>query len=103
MLRDRNTVRMVADHWECSSDTVYRLIKSGELPCLRIGGVLRVSREQVEGYEACRTSSGGIPAASTYPGNEAALRFALETEQRRRFGSGASLRGCKKTSPTGTL
>ncbi|MBU6298882.1 MAG: excisionase family DNA-binding protein, partial [Alphaproteobacteria bacterium] len=51
MLRDRNTVKMVADHWGCSTDTVRRLIKSGSLPCLQIGGVVRLSREQVETYE----------------------------------------------------
>ena len=56
-LRDRNTVSMVADHWGCSTATVHRLIKNGTLPCLYLGGVIRITREQVEACEAaCDTS-----------------------------------------------
>lgn len=51
MLRDRNTVAMVAAHWECSPKTVRRRIAEGSLPCLRIGGIIRITREQVEAYE----------------------------------------------------
>jgi len=56
-LRDRNTVAMVANHWGCSAATVHRLIKNGTLACLYLGGVIRITREQVEACEAkCDTS-----------------------------------------------
>jgi excisionase family DNA binding protein len=58
MLRDRNTVRMVAVHWECSVRTVYNRLADGPLLCLRLGGIVRISREQVEAYEAASTSAG---------------------------------------------
>jgi excisionase family DNA binding protein len=48
MLRNRNTIRQVAGHWECSPKTIYRRIADGSLPCLRLGGIVRISREQVE-------------------------------------------------------
>jgi hypothetical protein len=51
MLRDRNTVKMIAEHWACSVATVYRRIESGALDCLRLDGIIRVTREQVEAYE----------------------------------------------------
>ena len=53
-LADRNTVAMVARHWGCSKSTVQRRIADGSLGCLRLGRIVRISREQVEAYErAC--------------------------------------------------
>ena|SRR5579872_5324852 len=52
-LRDLNTVAMVAEHWGCSPRTVQRLIAEGALPCMRLGpGLVRLTRQQVEEYEA---------------------------------------------------
>jgi len=43
---------MIAEHWLVSPRTVSRLIHSGELDCLRIGGTFRITREQAESFEA---------------------------------------------------
>lgn len=64
MLRERNTIRQVADHWACSPKTVYRRIADGSLSCMRLGGVLRISREQVEAYEQGCISSGDTKTTS---------------------------------------
>src|SRR5690348_5757523 len=61
MLRDRNTVRMVAEHWGCSVATVYRRLDDGTLPCLWLQGMIRITREQVEAYEATCTTAARHP------------------------------------------
>jgi hypothetical protein len=73
MLRDRNTVRMVAEHWGCSPDTVYRRLGDGTLACLRIAGMIRVTREQVEACEVAAT----VPGAQL---SAAALRRARQPD-----------------------
>ena len=50
-LQDRNTIAQVAAFWDCSVRTVKRRIKSGELGCLRMGRVVRITRSQVGTYE----------------------------------------------------
>jgi excisionase family DNA binding protein len=100
MLRDRNTVRMVAEHFVCSPDTIYRLIKRGELACLRIGGVVRVTREHVEAFEAQRESRAlAKPDASNAEGftRERNLQKALETARRQRFGGSRRFPGETKS------
>lgn len=42
------TVAQVARHLRVSSTTVYRLVKDGALPCMRIGHALRFTRSDVE-------------------------------------------------------
>ena len=57
-LRDRNTILMVADYWGVSREHVRRLIDTGTLPALRLGGVIRITREQVADCEAaCNTKT----------------------------------------------
>lgn len=51
MLRDRNTVKQLAAHWDCSVQTVYNRIKDGSLACLPGAGALRIAREAVEQFE----------------------------------------------------
>lgn len=78
-LSDRNTVKMVAAYWGCSSETVYRRINDGTLPCLRIAGMIRITREQVEACEAQCTSFGNTPTEiitfSTVPGSRDAFQL----------------------------
>jgi hypothetical protein len=52
VLRDRNTIRMVADFWLVTPPTVKRRIADGTLECLRFGDVVRITREQVLACEA---------------------------------------------------
>src|SRR6202012_5909019 len=57
-LRDRNTVKMVAEHWGCSPDHVRNLIASGTLDAIKLGGVIRITRAHIEECErACSTKA----------------------------------------------
>ncbi len=50
------TVAEVADHMRVSNMTVYRLIKAGELPAIRVGKNYRVRGSDLAGYlDASRT------------------------------------------------
>ncbi|MEW6059935.1 MAG: helix-turn-helix domain-containing protein [Actinomycetota bacterium] len=49
------TVAEVADTMRVSNMTVYRLIKSGELPALRVGKNYRLRESDVDGYLAKRS------------------------------------------------
>lgn len=60
-------VASLAEHWACGTDTVYALIKSGDLQAFKLGGkLLRIRAEEVERYE-CRTdtASNDCEAASS--------------------------------------
>ena len=61
MLRDQYTIRMVAAYWACSTKTVRQLIETGALACVRPGGVIRVTREQVAAYEAAHGAVTAVP------------------------------------------
>lgn len=53
-----HTVAEVADHMRVSNMTVYRLIKSGEMPAVRVGKSYRIRRRDLQSYlEASRTSA----------------------------------------------
>jgi excisionase family DNA binding protein len=49
------TVGEVAGLMRVSNMTVYRLIKSGQLPALRVGKNYRIRRDDIERYLADRT------------------------------------------------
>ena len=53
------TVQEVADLMRVSSMTVYRLIKAGELPAVRVGRAFRVSETDVDAYLAARYDQAG--------------------------------------------
>lgn len=44
------TVAEVADHMRVSNMTVYRLIKSGELPAIRVGKNYRIRGKELSDY-----------------------------------------------------
>jgi excisionase family DNA binding protein len=44
------SVRDVAAHLRVSRATAYRLIHAGELPAVRVGGQLRVDRDELNNY-----------------------------------------------------
>jgi len=41
----------LASRWDCHRDTVYKMIARGDLPCRRIGGMVRIPLEAVEKIE----------------------------------------------------
>ena len=53
------TVQEVADMLRVSSMTVYRLIKAGDLPAVRVGRSFRVLPADVDGYLAARYTQAG--------------------------------------------
>jgi excisionase family DNA binding protein len=53
------TVQEVADLMRVSSMTVYRLIKAGDLPAVRVGRSFRVSETDVDAYLASRYTQAG--------------------------------------------
>ncbi len=55
-------VREVADLMRVYNMTVYRLIKAGDLPAIRVGKNFRIRRTDVEGYLGGRPFAGYPPA-----------------------------------------
>ncbi len=53
------TVQEVADMLRVSSMTVYRLIKAGDLPAVRVGRSFRVLPTDVDAYLAARYTQAG--------------------------------------------
>jgi putative molybdopterin biosynthesis protein len=69
------TVEQVADYLQLNKLTVYRYIRAGELPAVRIGRALRVLRPDVEAFlEAHRVR----PPARREPVKEEARRKVAE-------------------------
>jgi excisionase family DNA binding protein len=66
---DLLTAREVAEAMRVSTMTVYRLIKAGDLPAIRVGKHLRIRRAELEAYLDARTvapdgrEGGSWPAA----------------------------------------
>ena len=54
----------VADRWGVNQNFIYNLIKSGELPCLRLGNpgtkrpVIRIPLNSLEAWEAAQLQGG---------------------------------------------
>lgn len=90
----------LADHWGCSADIIYGLIRGGELQAFKLGGkLIRIRAEEVEKFE-CQTitPSNDTEANMPSPGMKAddATDIRLErlighrpTPQHARSGSGA--------------
>jgi excisionase family DNA binding protein len=53
------TPQEVADLLRVSSMTVYRLIKSGELPAVRVGKAFRIREDELDAYLAARYTRAG--------------------------------------------
>ena len=44
------TVKEVAEYLKVHHSTIYRLVKTGQIPAFRIGSDWRFNREQIEGW-----------------------------------------------------
>lgn len=53
------TVAEVADELRVSSMTVYRLIKAGDLPAVRVGRSYRIREDDVDAFVARRYTEAG--------------------------------------------
>jgi excisionase family DNA binding protein len=60
------SVASLAEHWGCSDDTVYALIRSGTLPHFKLGGRLyRIRQDDVERYECSQITPSNDTAESS--------------------------------------
>lgn len=84
------SVSTLAEHWECGTDTVYALIKSGDLQAFKLGGkLLRIRADEVERYEcrqitACNDSEGNSRSSSTRAIDVTDIRLERRIERRPR-------------------
>jgi excisionase family DNA binding protein len=53
------TVREIADAMRVSTMTVYRLIRAGALPAIRVGKHFRIRARDLDQYLESQTSGGG--------------------------------------------
>ena len=53
------TVREVAETMRVSNMTVYRLIRAGELPAIRVGKHFRIRTQELNAYLESQTVRGG--------------------------------------------
>lgn len=61
------SVASLAEYWGCGTDTVYSLIKSGDLPAFKLGGrLLRIRADEVERFE-CRTITASNDTGASSP------------------------------------
>lgn len=59
------SVATLAQHWGCGTDTVYSLIRGGELRAFKLGGkLLRIRADEVERFE-CQTTPCNDTATSS--------------------------------------
>lgn len=68
------SVATLAERWECGTDTVYSLIRSGDLRAFKLGGkLLRIRHDEVERFEcqATTTPSNDTEASSPSSGMKA--------------------------------
>lgn len=75
-----HSVATLAAHWGCSTDTIYALIKSGELPHFKLGGkLIRIRSDQVDAFE-CRAqpTSRDTPSLSSGAQRDDATDIRLE-------------------------
>jgi excisionase family DNA binding protein len=74
------SVASLAEHWACGSDTVYSLIRSGELQAFKLGGkLLRIRSAEVERFEcrntACNDTGESSPLCGTKPDDATDIRL----------------------------
>ena len=59
------TLEEVADLLGVNYQLIYRLVRSGELPAVRLGRIYRIERADLEAYLARSKTSGGVPMGGT--------------------------------------
>lgn len=60
-------VPSLAQHWGCGTDTIYALVRNGELKHFKLGGkLIRIRADEVERYE-CRTITPSNDSAGAMP------------------------------------
>lgn len=83
------SVASLAEHWGCGTDTVYSLIRGGELQAFRLGGKLwRIRADEVERFECqttpCNDTATNLPSFGTRADDATDIRLERLIEHRRR-------------------
>ncbi|MFH1957734.1 MAG: helix-turn-helix domain-containing protein [bacterium] len=58
------TIRQVAGYLQLNEKTIYRMIKSGKIPCFRISGSWRFKKSAVETWIDSLNTFTGTPGAA---------------------------------------
>jgi len=61
------TVREVADVMRVSTMTVYRLIRAGALPAIRVGKHFRIRESELSGYLESQTVRADVGGGASWP------------------------------------
>lgn len=82
-------VASLAEHWGCGTDTIYALIRGGELKAFRLGGKLwRIRADEVERFECqstpCSDTATSSPSCGTRADDATDIRLERLIEHRRR-------------------
>lgn len=76
------SVTGLAEHWGCGTDTIYTLIRSGDLSSFKLGGkLIRIRADEVERYECRTTPSNDTEASSRSSGTKTADGTATRLER----------------------
>lgn len=62
-MRDIMTPEQVADYLQLNTDTVYRLIRDGQMAAIRIGRSYRIPREDLESFMQANSTRPQVRAA----------------------------------------
>lgn len=53
------TPETLAEHWDCSAETIRQMVSRGELPAFRVGRMIRITQKAVEDHECKNIESDG--------------------------------------------
>ena len=48
MIREILTIKQVADYLQLNEKTIYRIVKTGQIPCFKVGGSWRFKKPIIE-------------------------------------------------------
>jgi len=48
LIREILTIKQVADYLQLNEKTIYRIIKTGQIPCFKVGGSWRFKKTVIE-------------------------------------------------------
>lgn len=84
------TIKQLAERWQCSRDSVERLIKDGKLPCLKLSPkVIRIPAAVVEEFEQTAALASSDPANPAIPAGQTSTSDGSRKAQASRQPSGS--------------
>jgi excisionase family DNA binding protein len=74
-------VSSLAERWDCSPGKIRDLIKRGDIPCLRLGTMIRIPAAAVYSYEAESLARKPVPTTATAPASNSSTTMSLRVER----------------------